>query len=73
VPRKVRELKDDLRRAGYQRIPRRGKGSHDSWAHPAVPGTVTISGSDGGDALPYQEAEVRAAVRRAVQAEKGDE
>jgi len=48
VPRKVRELKADLRRAGYQRIPRRGKGSHDSWAHPAVPGTVTISGSDGG-------------------------
>ena len=73
MPRKIRELKADLRRAGYQRIPRRGKGSHDSWAHSAVPGTVTISGGNGSDAQPYQEAEVRAAVTRAARAKKGDE
>jgi len=73
VPRKIRELKADLRRAGYQRIPRRGKGSHDSWAHPDVPGTVTIAGNDGSDAQHYQEIQTRSAVRRAAQANEGDE
>ena len=69
VPRKIRELKADLRRAGFRMRP--GKGSHTSWKHPLVPGRVVIGGGDGDDAQPYQEQEVRAAVAGAREAEGG--
>ncbi|MDP9358871.1 MAG: type II toxin-antitoxin system HicA family toxin [Chloroflexota bacterium] len=63
MPRKIRELKADLRRAGFDF--RRAKGSHTSWTHPSLPGvSVTISGNDGDDARPYQERDVRSALAR---------
>ena len=65
MPRKIRQLKADLRRAGYREVKKRGKGSHMRWEHPRIPESITISGHDGDDAKPYQEQEVRAAVRRA--------
>ena len=66
MPRKIRELKRTLREAGFQRRPKRGKGSHTWWTHPDVPGlAVNLSGGDDDDAKPYQEDEVREAVRRA--------
>jgi len=69
VPRKVRELKAELRRAGIAEQP--GKGSHSGWRHPLLPDKLTLSGNDGDDAKHYQEralrsilAKLRAAQRR---------
>jgi predicted RNA binding protein YcfA (HicA-like mRNA interferase family) len=61
VPRKVRQLKADLRRAGFSL--RATEGSHTSWKHPRLPAVkVVISGNDGNDAQPYQERDVREAL-----------
>jgi predicted RNA binding protein YcfA (HicA-like mRNA interferase family) len=66
MPRKIRQLKQDLRRAGYVQVPKRGKGSHTYWVHPRVPGySVTLSGQDGHDARPYQEDAVAEALEKA--------
>ncbi len=59
MPRKIRELKADLRRAGFTEKRKRGKGSHSAWKHPAVRGTLFLSGQDGDDADHYQEEDVR--------------
>ncbi len=71
MPRKVRELRADVRKAGL--VWRPGKGSHGNWEHPKYPQVrVTISGHDGDDAKQYQEHEVRAALdllRRLQEAE----
>lgn len=55
MPRKVRELIRDLKRAGF--VDRGGKGSHRNFEHPSG-ARVTISGKAGDDAKPYQEREV---------------
>ena len=58
MPPKVREIKREMRREGAGWRP--AKGSHTYWTHPLVPGeSVTISGNDGDDALPYQVRDVR--------------
>jgi predicted RNA binding protein YcfA (HicA-like mRNA interferase family) len=58
MPRKVRQLKADLRWAGF--IQRPAKGSHTRWYHPLLPAErVTISGNDGDDARRYQDEEVQ--------------
>ena len=68
MPRKIRQLKADLRRAGYELLPGRGKGDHTAWRHPVLGGRpLTLDGQDGDDAKRYQEQDVRravAAVRR---------
>lgn len=62
MPRKIRQLKADLRRAGFV-LTDRGKGSHEVWEYPAVTiASVTLSGRDGADARPYQERDVRLAI-----------
>ena len=62
MPRKIRQLKSMLRKAGFTRRP--GKGSHTNWSHPRLPGqAVTVSGNDGDDAKPYQEKQVREAIK----------
>lgn len=62
MPRKIRQLKADLRRAGFV-LTDRGKGSHEVWEHRAVKiASVTLSGQDGADARPYQERDVRLAI-----------
>lgn len=62
MPRKVRELIQDLLRAGFYQIPGGGKGSHRKYTHQAYPGAVTLSGKDGDDAKPYQEKQVKQAI-----------
>lgn len=57
MPKKIRELKTILRKAGF--IQRSGKGSHTVWSHPILPDVVVLSGNDGDDARPYQEKDVR--------------
>ena len=56
MPRKIRELKQMLRKAGFRWRP--GKGSHTIWEHPLAERSITLSGSDGHDAKPYQQSRV---------------
>ena len=56
MPRKVRELIRDLRRAGFTN--RGGKGVHRNYEHPKGI-RVTISGNLGDDAKSYQEKETK--------------
>ena len=63
--RKIRQLKADLRRAGFVEEADRGKGSHSRWHHPAEAGTrVILAGHEGDDAKPYQERDVREAIAK---------
>jgi predicted RNA binding protein YcfA (HicA-like mRNA interferase family) len=63
VPRKIRELVSDLEGAGFMRV-QGGKGSHRKFRHPKFPGFVLVSGDAGDDAQPYQEKQIRSALRR---------
>ncbi len=68
MPRKLRELRADLRKAGWS-IDRQA-GSHQIWKHSALPGdVVNLAGNDSADAHHYQERDVREAVRRAGEAQ----
>ncbi len=60
MPRKVRELISDLKKAGF--ADRGGKGSHRNFMHPSCPFVVTISGKEGHDARVYQEKAVKRAL-----------
>jgi predicted RNA binding protein YcfA (HicA-like mRNA interferase family) len=62
VPRKVRELIQDLTGAGFYEIQGGGKGSHRKFAHAKYAGAVTLSGKDGEDSRPYQEKQVKLAI-----------
>ena len=61
MPKKIRELKRLLRKAGF--TCRSGKGSHSVWQHPRRAKSVVLSGKDGRDAREYQEEEVEEALR----------
>ncbi|MEC4817824.1 MAG: type II toxin-antitoxin system HicA family toxin [Scytonema sp. PMC 1069.18] len=61
MPKKLRELKAKLRKAGF--TDRSGKGSHTVWSHPNLPYSITLSGKDGEDADRYQEKDVRNALK----------
>jgi predicted RNA binding protein YcfA (HicA-like mRNA interferase family) len=72
MPKKVRELKQLLRKLNFQELP--GKGSHTNWIHPYYSGKLTVSGKDGADAKSYQEKDVRDAILEVQQREaEGDE
>jgi predicted RNA binding protein YcfA (HicA-like mRNA interferase family) len=60
MPKKIRELKKMLKKAGFSQRP--GKGSHTNWTHPLYSGRITISGKDSQDAKPYQESEIIEAI-----------
>ena len=60
MPKKVRELKKILAKAGFHEV--EGKGSHTNWIHPNYQGKITLSGKDGSDARKYQEKLVKQAV-----------
>ena len=65
MPRKVRQLKVDLRAAGFIELPGRGKGSHSYWEHAEQTDvTVTLAGQDGEDAKRYQEGQVTEAIKK---------
>jgi predicted RNA binding protein YcfA (HicA-like mRNA interferase family) len=51
---KNRILKSRLSKAGFVRLPRRGKGSHTVWQHPFYSISIVQSGKDSSDAKPYQ-------------------
>ena len=52
MPRKVRELIQELKKKGF--VGRGGKGSHRNFTHPAGI-RITISGNPGDDAKAYRE------------------
>ncbi len=60
MPRKIRQLRADLRKAGFAL--KRTRGSHTTWQHPNGP-IVTVSGNDGDDAKPYQEKQIHDAIQ----------
>ncbi|MBE9250568.1 type II toxin-antitoxin system HicA family toxin [Dolichospermum sp. LEGE 00240] len=55
MPRKIRELKAEIKQKGFVYLPKRGKGSHERWRHPLIRKTLTISGKDGDDVPTYLE------------------
>jgi predicted RNA binding protein YcfA (HicA-like mRNA interferase family) len=73
MPKKVRELKQMLQKAGFSLLPKRGKGSHSYWIHPLLPNPVVISGKDGNDAKPYQTQDVKAVLVELKQLQQEDE
>lgn len=56
MPKKIRELKAMLLKAGCISEP--GKGSHTKWKHPLINRKIVLSGKDKADAKRYQEKEV---------------
>ena len=62
MPRKIRELKQLLKKAGFSYKP--AKGSHTKWIHPRLAQSIIISGKDGSDAKPYLEKQVDEALER---------
>lgn len=71
VPRKLRELRADLRRAGF--AVDHQTGSHQVWKHALLHGMrANLAGSNGADARAYQEREVREALRKLAEAEERD-
>ena len=62
MPKKIRELKAMLRKAGF--VQRAGRGSHTVWSHPKLAEKIVLSGNDGKDAKPYQEKDVLSALRK---------
>lgn len=71
MPRKLRQLKRDLRQAGASIV--RERGSHATWQHPNIPGVlVELAGHDGDDAQPYQERDVHEALRRIAETHRED-
>lgn len=62
MARKIRELIQDLKRAGFYEFPGSGKGSHRKFTHVKYAGAVTLSGKSGDDAKAYQERQVKQAI-----------
>ena len=63
MPKKIRELKTMLKKAGFKIESGGGKGSHSKWKHPLYNGSITLAGKDGNDSKPYQEKDIKQAIR----------
>jgi predicted RNA binding protein YcfA (HicA-like mRNA interferase family) len=64
MPRKIKELIQDLKNAGFYEILGGGKGSHRKFTHKNYAGAVTLSGNIGEDAKIYQEKQVARAIEQ---------
>jgi len=62
MPRKIRELINDLTDVGFREIKGGGKGSHRKFVHINYLGAVTLSGRTGDDAKLYQEKQIKLAI-----------
>ncbi|HEY9812085.1 MAG TPA: type II toxin-antitoxin system HicA family toxin [Candidatus Sericytochromatia bacterium] len=71
MPRKIRELKSLLLKAGFTYKP--AKGSHTKWLHPKLSQSIIIAGQDGSDAKPYLEKQVDAALEDLKRMEESEE
>ena len=71
MPRKKRDIRRDLRKAGF--VETRGKGDHTKFRHPLVRKHVVVDGADGADgadAKPYDEINLRNALRELEEARR---
>jgi predicted RNA binding protein YcfA (HicA-like mRNA interferase family) len=64
LPQKIRELKAILLKAGFELMPKRGKGSHAIYQYPGTTIRVNLPGKDGADAKAYSEKQVKKAIKR---------
>jgi predicted RNA binding protein YcfA (HicA-like mRNA interferase family) len=62
MPKKIRELKSLLKKAGF--IVQPAKGSHSKWIHPKLSQSIIIAGKDGSDARSYLEKQVMDALKK---------
>ena len=70
MPKKIRELKSLLLKAGFVCLP--AKGSHSKWKHPKLAKAIIIAGKDGNDAKLYLEKLVNETIEvlREIEAEE---
>lgn len=69
MSRKLRQWRADLQRVGFHLDHQTG--SHQIWKHPLIPGiSVNLVGKDSADAKPYQEREIREAMRKLQEAQE---
>jgi predicted RNA binding protein YcfA (HicA-like mRNA interferase family) len=73
MPRKIRELESQIAREGFEYLPKRGKGSHERWRHPALAVTLTIPGKDGDDVPLYLEKQLAQLLAELEDLKKEDE
>ncbi|MEO1764038.1 MAG: type II toxin-antitoxin system HicA family toxin [Cyanobacteria bacterium J06629_18] len=73
MPKKIRELKSLLLKAGFTYKP--AKGSHTKWKHPELSKAIIIPGKDGDDAKTYLEKQVNESLEqlKKLQEEEGQE
>jgi predicted RNA binding protein YcfA (HicA-like mRNA interferase family) len=71
MPKKIRELKQILQKAGF--ISRTGKGSHSNWFHSLYQGRITIAGKDSSDAKEYLEKQILQAIQEVKKKEKNEQ
>ncbi len=64
MPKKIRELKSMLLKAGFELMPKRGKGSHALYQYPGTTIRVNLPGKDSSDAKPYLEKQVKVAIQK---------
>ncbi len=62
MPKKIRELKSMLLKAGFSYRP--AKGSHTIWEHPRIPNKITLCGKDSDDAPRYLEKRVNQNIQK---------
>ncbi len=62
MPKKIRQIKSLLLKAGFASKP--AKGSHSKWIHSKLPKAIIIAGKDGSDAKPYLEKQVNDALEQ---------
>jgi predicted RNA binding protein YcfA (HicA-like mRNA interferase family) len=60
MPKKIRELKTILLKAGY--TSESAKGSHSKWSHSKLSKKIVIAGKDGSDAKTYLEKQINEAL-----------
>ena len=65
MPRKIRELISDLKRAGFTQEPARG--SHRKFRHPKGVTAILSGHNEGVDARPYQEKQIKLKIRESQQ------
>jgi predicted RNA binding protein YcfA (HicA-like mRNA interferase family) len=56
MPKKIRDLLKELRKAGFELD--RQKGSHRQFKHPNLSGVITLAGAESDDAKTYQERQI---------------
>ncbi len=71
MPKKIRELKSLLLKAGFIYEP--AKGSHTKWSHSLLSDKLTLSGKDADDARAYQDKDVMAALKQLAKIQKDQE